>query len=141
MPAKFSEQEATDRRNEILTAAAEVFARKGYEGTTIRDLEEATGLSRGGIFFHFPGKRDLYCSAIRMCTAGGGAEPMLMQAALAGETAEEALLAIIRTIRNWHAEHPAAMVLFQQIMARKEMQPELEQLDTEISETIDGFKI
>ncbi len=139
MPAKFTDQEATERRTEILTAAAEVFARKGYETTTVRDLEQATGLTRGGIFFHFPGKRDLYCSAIRMCTADGGAQPMVAQAALSEETTEEALLAIIRTIRVWHAEHPAAMVLFQQIMARKEMEPDLEQLDQEISETMDGF--
>ncbi len=139
MPAKFSEQEAVERRTEILTAAAEIFARKGYEATTVRDLEEATGLTRGGIFFHFAGKRELYCSAIRMCTTEGGASPMLTQAALAADTAEEALLAIVRTIRAWHAEHPAAMILFQQIMARKEMEPDLDQLDEEISTTLDGF--
>ena len=48
------------RRQEILTAARACFARYGYEGATVRRLEEATGLSRGAIFHHFRDKDSLF---------------------------------------------------------------------------------
>lgn len=48
------------RRREILTAARACFARHGYEGATVRRLEEATGLSRGAIFHHFRDKESLF---------------------------------------------------------------------------------
>src|SRR5690606_19654728 len=36
------------------------FARYGYEGATVRRLEEETGLSRGAIFHHFRDKESLF---------------------------------------------------------------------------------
>src|SRR4051794_39117755 len=48
------------RRAEILAAAREVFARHGYEGATVRELERATGRSRGAIFHHYPDKEALF---------------------------------------------------------------------------------
>ncbi|MFS8497697.1 MAG: helix-turn-helix domain-containing protein [Micromonosporaceae bacterium] len=48
------------RRREILAAARSCFARYGYEGATVRRLEEETGLSRGAIFHHFRDKESLF---------------------------------------------------------------------------------
>ena len=96
MAAKFSEKEETGRRGEILDDAASVFARKGFEGTTIRDLEEATGLSRGGIFFHFPSKEEIYKAAIRRCALGG--PPFVASRARGAKTAGEALLAVFTAV-------------------------------------------
>jgi AcrR family transcriptional regulator len=48
------------RRRQILDGARECFARHGYEGATVRRLEEATGLSRGAIFHHFKDKESLF---------------------------------------------------------------------------------
>ncbi len=48
------------RRQEILSAARSAFAAHGYEGATVRVLEEATGLSRGAIFHHFRDKDALF---------------------------------------------------------------------------------
>ena len=48
------------RREEILEAAQRTFAQHGYEGATVARLEQATGLSRGGIFNYFPSKDDLF---------------------------------------------------------------------------------
>jgi AcrR family transcriptional regulator len=48
------------RRREILAAARRAFARHGYEGATVRRLEEETGLSRGAIFHHFRDKDSLF---------------------------------------------------------------------------------
>lgn len=48
------------RRQQILGGARVCFARYGYEGATVRRLEEATGLSRGAIFHHFRDKESLF---------------------------------------------------------------------------------
>jgi AcrR family transcriptional regulator len=50
--------EATRRR--VLDGARRAFASYGYEGATVRRLEEATGLSRGAIFHHFADKDALF---------------------------------------------------------------------------------
>ena len=48
------------RRRAILTSARACFARYGYEGATVRRLEDETGLSRGAIFHHFRDKESLF---------------------------------------------------------------------------------
>lgn len=48
------------RRREILAGARACFARYGYEGATVRLLEQETGLSRGAIFHHFRDKDSLF---------------------------------------------------------------------------------
>lgn len=48
------------RRREILAGARVCFARHGYEGATVRRLEEEIGLSRGAIFHHFRDKESLF---------------------------------------------------------------------------------
>jgi AcrR family transcriptional regulator len=55
-----SQNQLDARRREILAAARACFARHGYEGATVRRLEEATGLSRGAIFHHFRDKESLF---------------------------------------------------------------------------------
>ncbi len=48
------------RRQQILDGARSCFARYGYEGATVRRLEQLTGLSRGAIFHHFRDKDALF---------------------------------------------------------------------------------
>lgn len=57
---RVSQDQLDARRREILAAARTCFARHGYEGATVRRLEEATGLSRGAIFHHFRDKESLF---------------------------------------------------------------------------------
>jgi AcrR family transcriptional regulator len=44
------------RREEIVTAAAALFARRGFHGVSIGDLGSAVGMSGPGIYRHFPSK-------------------------------------------------------------------------------------
>jgi AcrR family transcriptional regulator len=46
-------------RDRILRIAAEVFATKGYHGTGVAELGEATGLQRGALYYHIKSKEDL----------------------------------------------------------------------------------
>ena len=57
---RVSQDQLDARRHEILNAARACFARFGYEGATVRRLEEATGMSRGAIFHHFRDKESLF---------------------------------------------------------------------------------
>jgi AcrR family transcriptional regulator len=57
---RVSQDHLDARRRQILDGARTCFARHGYEGATVRRLEEATGLSRGAIFHHFRDKESLF---------------------------------------------------------------------------------
>jgi TetR/AcrR family transcriptional regulator, transcriptional repressor of aconitase len=48
------------RRQQILDGARACFAAYGYEGATVRRLEQVVGLSRGAIFHHFGDKETLF---------------------------------------------------------------------------------
>jgi TetR/AcrR family transcriptional repressor of nem operon len=50
-------------RRDIVEKAAPLFNRKGFEGTSLADLMQATGLQKGGIYRHFSGKRELAAEA------------------------------------------------------------------------------
>src|SRR3954469_24893395 len=59
MPKVSAERlEATRRR--VLDGARKAFAEHGYEGATVRRLEDEIGLSRGAIFHHFRDKESLF---------------------------------------------------------------------------------
>jgi TetR/AcrR family transcriptional repressor of nem operon len=43
-------------KQKILDDAAKIFQRKGFGATSINDLLSATGVTKGNLYFHFPGK-------------------------------------------------------------------------------------
>jgi AcrR family transcriptional regulator len=51
---------AAERRAAILAAALEVFAERGYHGTSIEDIAQAAGVSKALIYEYFASKRDLH---------------------------------------------------------------------------------
>jgi hypothetical protein len=54
-----------DRRfSEILDYAAEVFAEKGYEGASMRDLSRLSGMSLAGLYYYFDSKESC-CTTFR----------------------------------------------------------------------------
>src|SRR5262250_2265797 len=55
--ADMKKGEAT--RREIIEKAAPIFNKKGFEGASLSDLMEATGLEKGGIYRHFESKEQL----------------------------------------------------------------------------------
>ena len=62
---KVSDIDLERRRSRILYAARTCFAEFGYEGATVRRLEEATGRTRGAIFHHFGDKQGLFFELAR----------------------------------------------------------------------------
>jgi AcrR family transcriptional regulator len=47
---------------EVLVAATGLFSKKGLHGTSIRDIEKASGVSKGLIMHHFETKENLYAA-------------------------------------------------------------------------------
>ncbi len=50
-------------RQRIVAEAATLFNQRGFEGSSMADLMEATGLEKGGIYRHFSSKEDLAATA------------------------------------------------------------------------------
>ena len=53
-----------DTREKILENALDMFANKGYEGTNIRELSDALGVSKGAMYRHYESKEQLWDSVI-----------------------------------------------------------------------------
>ncbi|MBI4236673.1 MAG: TetR/AcrR family transcriptional regulator [Chloroflexi bacterium] len=52
-------------RERILDAAAEVFADHGYHGASVDQIARASASSKGAIYFHFPGKRQVFFALVQ----------------------------------------------------------------------------
>lgn len=108
---KVSEAHLEARREQILAGARRVFARHGYEGTTVALLEQEIGLSRGAIFNYFPDKWALFFElALRD------------QHELTGLLMDQGLDA---TIRHLAEESPDWMSVFFEVLRHFRNNPEL----------------
>src|SRR5947209_5744897 len=56
-----------ERRASILQAVRRVFAEKGFDGTTTRELADAAGVSEALLFKHFPNKSALFIAVRLSC--------------------------------------------------------------------------
>ncbi len=54
-----------DRRQEIIDAAAAIFARNGYEATSIQDIAEAVDILKGSLYYYIDSKEDLLFDVIQ----------------------------------------------------------------------------
>ena len=62
--------DSDERRKAIVTAAVPLFARKGFAGTTTKELAEAAGISEALLFRHFPSKKQLYGEILHLGCEG-----------------------------------------------------------------------
>src|SRR5579872_5861967 len=66
--AKFGQKlSCEERRSAILRAVRRVFAEKGFDGTTTRELADAAGVSEALLFKHFPNKEALFSAVQLSC--------------------------------------------------------------------------
>ncbi len=65
-----SKLSSEERRAAIIKAVRGVFAEKGFDGTTTRELADAAGVSEALLFKHFPHKEALYSAMLLSCCSG-----------------------------------------------------------------------
>lgn len=51
---------AETRRRKVLSVASDLFATKGFEATSMRDVATAVGMMSGSLYYHFASKEDMY---------------------------------------------------------------------------------
>jgi AcrR family transcriptional regulator len=75
------------KRRRVLAAAMEVFAREGYHAARMDAIAEAAGVSKGALYFHFPGKLPLFFALVDEFAAELGADVATAIAAYQGGVA------------------------------------------------------
>lgn len=53
-------EKSINKKNMILEKARDIFAKKGYANTTMKDVVEACEISRGGVYLYFSNLKDLF---------------------------------------------------------------------------------
>ena len=66
--ARRTKEEALATRHGILDAAELLFQRQGVSRTTLQDIAQAAGLTRGAIYWHFKDKADLFNAMMERAT-------------------------------------------------------------------------
>lgn len=58
--ARKTKQQAQETRQHILDVAMRLFSRQGVSSTSLADIAQAAGVTRGAIYWHFKNKSDLF---------------------------------------------------------------------------------
>lgn len=109
--AKETKGERTSRR--ILDASEDLFAKYGYEGTSLRQIAEAAGIKEPGLYNHFAGKQALYEAVLFRAL-----NPMAVALTEHMERADHLrdYTALPAVMTDLLLEHPQMAALFQQAM-------------------------
>lgn len=107
-------QQATlEKLDRIEAVGAELFARLGYHGVSMRDIAEASAAQLGTLSYFYADKQDLYDRILRKALAQF--ELTLVHAAGSGDTAHDRLLNFIGRLVRVHFERTT----YGQIIARE----------------------
>jgi AcrR family transcriptional regulator len=134
---------SADRRVLIMEASIDVFLRYGFKKTSMDDLARAAGISRQGLYLHFPSKDELFRQAATWFAQQGLAA---MRAALAREdlALEERLIGAFDAL---HAQRDGSQMSLEHMteivtIARQLAGPVLEEFDqvfiAELTRTIEA---
>lgn len=106
-------RERYDRRQaQVVLQAAEVFAARGYDQTTVPELADALGMAAGGLYHYFGGKEQLLIAICDQLM-----DPLLIETQALVATDEPPQLRLRALVRLWVAhviEHRDHMLVFQQ---------------------------
>jgi len=100
-----------DRRELIVAASAELFARKGIRSTTVREIADAAGILSGSLYHHFASKDDIVQEILL-----GFLDALTSRYAAvldAGMDPAQALRALVLTSLQLAKERPDATALYQ----------------------------
>ncbi|OGO06960.1 MAG: hypothetical protein A2Y73_09280 [Chloroflexi bacterium RBG_13_56_8] len=85
-----SQKRGEQTHSRILDAAAECFARSGYDGTSVSEVCAHAGVTKGAFYHHFPSKQVLFLELLDRWL--GGLDAQLALARIDAKTVPQALL-------------------------------------------------
>ncbi|MHB8061148.1 MAG: TetR/AcrR family transcriptional regulator [Ruminiclostridium sp.] len=93
----------------LLMAAVEEFLEKGYEGASVDAIAKRAGVSKGGLYYHFPNKEVLLMEANRKLS-----EPIMemIEKAYLSDSAIDGLKEYIKEYLKYWACHPKELSFF-----------------------------
>ncbi len=104
---KLSKRESNklQRRAAILSAAQALISEWGFKGTTMQEVAERAGLSKGTVYLYFKSKEELYLSVCVMGIAGFGER--LEAAGRSASGLEDRIKAVYLAYIRYSLEEPA----------------------------------
>src|SRR5688500_4552485 len=93
-------QRSEKSRSHILDAALKLFSHRGYGATSVRDIAEEAGLSKGNVYHHFPDKEAIFRALIDRYFEAMSQPEFPFNRALAAGSFPENLEAIGHSIRE-----------------------------------------
>ena len=94
------EERSEKSRQQILDAALKLFSHRGYGATSVRDIAEEAGLSKGNVYHHFPDKETIFRALIDRYFEAMSAPDFPFNRALATGTFPENLEEIGHAVRE-----------------------------------------
>ncbi|MGE4482963.1 TetR/AcrR family transcriptional regulator [Acidocella sp.] len=91
-------------KQSALDTAARIFAEKGYRGTSLRDVADGLGISRPGLYYHFPSKEKLIEALVEEVTVSSQRQSSAIAERSELEPAE-ALRLVTQSHAKWILEH------------------------------------
>jgi AcrR family transcriptional regulator len=125
---------AAQRRERILAAAEEVFAQRGYHGSSLDDVAKASGTSQALIYEHFESKRELHETLVNE-HASELARRFAANAAT-GMVGEERLRAGVDVFFAWVQERREAWRALFRDAADPELAPLIDRLQAQATRAI-----
>lgn len=101
-----------DTRARLIVVAKDLFSRRGYSGTTVKDLAEAAQVNISLVSYHFGGKEALFIACLESMAQGRLelSQKLLQPAATVGEF-KLRLEMFIEALTDYHSDEPAACSL------------------------------
>jgi AcrR family transcriptional regulator len=125
-PARARRRDAAATREALLTAGAELFAERGYDGVPVAAIAGKAGVNKAMINYHFGGKRGLYLAIVSTTFADiiGRVEALADSPRPAPEVLRE-LIAAVGELATRRHPHFCSMMLREVVAGGKNLDPNL----------------
>jgi TetR/AcrR family acrAB operon transcriptional repressor len=128
-----TKEEAEITKQNLLTAALEVFSRKGYTATRVEDIAQQANVTTGAIYHHFGGKSALYIALIE--TSSVRANRLAQQIIEEGGTPATLLRRLLVRLFQYAEEDGEYRAVVELSLSKTEMTPELATIHEQILES------
>lgn len=119
MSPKVSDIYKQQKKEQILNAAKRAFIQKGYELTTMKDIIDESGLSRGGVYLYFSSPEEAFLEIMK--ANDNNLISMVHNLSMNGRTIWDAIIELTEEIKNMleYIQNGIEPVIFEYFMTSK----------------------